>query len=57
MSSIDLIIPNPNSETDKVAFNSLVQGMISMNKVMICRYSPKRNSDPKLTVLSPCNNY
>ena len=54
MSGVDLVIPNPTSENDKIAFNALVQTMISMNKVLVCRYAYRKNSDPKLTVLSPC---
>ena len=56
MSDVDLVIPNPTSESDKTAFEALVQAMISMNKVLICRYAPRNNSQPKLTVLSPCYN-
>jgi len=49
----DIIIPNPTSEKDKVAFTALIQAMISMNKVIIARYAPRKNSEPKLSVLSP----
>ena len=54
MSTIDLVIPNPNSENDKSAFNALIQAMVSMNKVLICRYTPRKNSELKLTALLPC---
>jgi hypothetical protein len=54
MSNIDIVIPNPSSESDKTALNALIQAMISMNKILICRYSYRKNSEPKLTALIPC---
>ncbi len=54
MSNIDIVIPNPASENDKTAFNALIQAMISINKVLICRFSPRKNAEPKLTALIPC---
>jgi ATP-dependent DNA helicase 2 subunit 2 len=53
MSGSDLVIPNPQSEEDVKAFTAIVKEMISMNKVIIARYVPRQNAEPKLVVLSP----
>ena len=47
------MIPNPSSTNDFIAFNALIQEMISMNKVIICRYVFKNNANPKLVCLTP----
>ena len=54
MSGVDLVIPNPKSDSDKTAFEAIVQAMISLNKVLISRFCPRKNSQPKLSILSPC---
>lgn len=53
MSSVDVVIPNPESEPDKKAFSALIQEMVQMNKVLIARYVARSNAEPKLVVLSP----
>lgn len=53
----DIVIPNPTSESDKTAFTSFVQGMIELNKYLICRFVPRANADAKLVVLIPCKIY
>jgi Ku70/Ku80 beta-barrel domain/Ku70/Ku80 C-terminal arm len=42
-----------NSNKDKIALHSIVQEMIKMNKVLICRFVPRANADPRLVVLNP----
>jgi ATP-dependent DNA helicase 2 subunit 2 len=53
MSTSDVIIPDPTSEIEMRAFHALVTEMITMNKVLICRYVYRTNSEPKLVVLYP----
>lgn len=53
MSGVDLLIPNPASEEDILALQSLVNEMLKMNKVLIARFVYRQNSDPKLVVLTP----
>jgi ATP-dependent DNA helicase 2 subunit 2 len=50
MSGVDVITPVSG---DVLAFTAIVQSMIEMNKVLICRYVYRENADPKLVVLSP----
>ena len=54
MGGCDIVVPNPTSDSDKTAFTAFVQGMIEMNKVLICRFVSRANADAKLVVLSPC---
>ncbi len=46
-------MPSPGNENDKRAITVLVEEMQKTNKVMICRFVSKANSDPKLVVLIP----
>jgi ATP-dependent DNA helicase 2 subunit 2 len=50
ISGVDIITPVGG---DATAFTAVVQSMIEMNKVLICRYVSRDNSEPKLVVLSP----
>ena len=53
MSGVDLLIPNPASEGDVLALQSLVTEMRKMNKVVVARFVYRQNADPKLVVLTP----
>ena len=53
MSGVDIVVPNPTSEEDIKGTTALVKEMIKMNKVIIARYVPRNNSQPKLVVLTP----
>ena len=53
MSGVDIVIPNPTSNSDIKGTLALVQEMIKMNKVIIARYVYRNNSQPKLVVLTP----
>lgn len=53
MSGSDVVFPNPNDSTQVKAFYSMVEAMISQNKVLICRFISRAKSEPKLVVLSP----
>lgn len=53
MSGVDIVIPNPGDDAEIRSFAALVEAMKSTNKVLICRYVYRENSDPKLVVLSP----
>ena len=53
MSGVDIVIPNPTSNNDIKGTLALVNEMIKMNKVIIARYVPRNNSQPKLVVLTP----
>ena len=53
MSGVDIVVPNPTSEEDIIGTTALVKEMLKMNKVIIARYVPRNNSQPKLVVLTP----
>lgn len=53
LGGVDIVIPNPEVIKEIEAFTALVQEMIRLNKVLICRYVYRNNSDPKLVVLTP----
>ena len=53
MSGVDIVVPNPASEEDIKGTAALVIEMLKMNKVIIARYVPRNNSQPKLVVLTP----
>ena len=53
MSGVDIVVPNPTSEEDIKGTTALIKEMIKMNKVIIARYVPRNNSQPKLVVLTP----
>ena len=53
MSGVDIVVPNPTSEEDIKGTTALVKEMLKMNKVIIARYVPRNNSQPKLVVLTP----
>ena len=53
MSGVDIVVPNPASPEDIKGTAALVIEMIKMNKVIIARYVPRNNSQPKLVVLTP----
>ena len=53
MSGVDIVVPNPTSEEDIKGTTALVKEMLKMNKVIIARYVPRNNSQPKLCVLTP----
>ena len=53
MGSVDIVIPNPNSENDLKATMAIVNEMIKLNKVIIARYVFRNNVQPKLVVLIP----
>ena len=53
MSGVDIVVPNPTSEDDIKGTLALVNEMIKMNKVIIARYVPRNNAQPKLAVLTP----
>ena len=53
MSGVDIVTPNPTSDSDIKGTLALVTEMIKMNKVIIARYVYRNNSQPKLVVLTP----
>ena len=53
MSGVDIVVPNPTSDEDIIGTTALVKEMLKMNKVIIARYVPRNNSQPKLVVLTP----
>lgn len=53
MSGVDIVVPNPASESDCKAFKTIVKEMLSMNKVIIARYIARANAQPRLAVLTP----
>ena len=53
MGGTDAIFPNPNDSSQVKAFYAMVESMISLNKVLICRFVAKQKSRPKLVVLHP----
>jgi len=53
MGGSDIVVPSPGNENDKKSLTVLVEEMQKTNKVMICRFVSRANSDPKLVVLIP----
>jgi len=53
MGGVDIVIPNPESANDIETFTAFVMEMIETNKVLICRYVARNNTEPKLVVLTP----
>lgn len=48
----DIVVPSPQNPNDKTALHALATEMLRTNKVLICRFVPRANADPKLVSLS-----
>ena len=54
MSNVECIYPSKQSTHENLwAFNSIVKGMIILEKVGLARYVKKQNASPQLVVLYP----
>lgn len=49
----DVVFPNPSDTSQVKAFYTIVEGMISLNKVLLARIVTRAKSEPKLVVLHP----
>jgi len=53
MSGVDVMTAAPNDEISVTYFVSLAEAMLEMNRVALCRYVPKENTNPVLMCMWP----
>lgn len=53
MAGCDVVIPEPSDVLQVRAFTAIVESMISLNKVLLCRFIARSKTEPKLVVLHP----
>lgn len=54
MNGVDIVLPPNQFDSNQQKFNSLVDGMIDLEKIALARYITRANSTPHLAALIPC---
>jgi len=53
MSGVDVLVAQDKNKHDRKALASLIHALYELERVAICRYITRKNSQPKLVCLIP----